>query len=69
MGLVPRVEVTETGDDEGALVNDIIIRLTPVIQRTVSSAVVQRPQQIVAVDQEEGAGINYNNLSLRPVFS
>ena len=50
-------QVTDTRsstNNEGSLLNDIIIKLTPVIQRTVSTAVVQQPaiQRTVSVVQQ-----------------
>ena len=47
-------ETRSSTTNEGSLINDIIIKLTPVIQRTVSTAVVQEPaiQRTVSVVQQ-----------------
>ena len=55
MTLTPQVTETRSSTaNEGSLINDIIIQLTPVIQRTVSTAVVQEPaiQRTVSVVQQ-----------------
>ena len=39
-----RVEVTETRSDEGALVNDVIGKLTPIIQKTITTSISQKSQ-------------------------